>query len=212
MSKQIVFGCVYHWWRGDDLPELTSLPEFASRVITDKNLLASLHNITEDEIQARFDDAAHCYVAFLDDVPVGYGWVGTKEGLIRQGGLVWTLGEGDRYLGDFVTLPNFRGRGVYPNLLQAILRSEPAAAERFWIGHHGPNVASQRGIQKAGFVLHQLIMLSNDGQVTVKPQGDMTRAFADPQLPAQEAFFQNIPEVVRRQLVQEHAHLFEKSD
>lgn len=85
MSKQIVFGCVYHWWRGDDLPELTSLPEFASRVITDKNLLASLHNITEDEIQARFDDAAHCYVAFLDDVPVGYGWVGTKEGLIRQG-------------------------------------------------------------------------------------------------------------------------------
>ncbi len=208
MNKQIVLGCSYHWWRGDDLPELTPLPGFASRIVTEKSLLASLHNITEDEIQARFDEGAHCYVAFLDEVPAGYGWVGTKIGHIRQVGLTWTLGERDRTLWDFATLPEFRGRGVYPHLLQTILRAEPAAAKRFWIGHQGQNTASKRGIVKAGFSLNNLTLLTSEGQIVQQPQGDLTRALADPMLPAAKAHQQNMPTVVRQQFVKEFAHLF----
>jgi GNAT superfamily N-acetyltransferase len=58
---------------------------------------------------------------------------------------------GNRYLMDFYTLPAWRGRGIYPRLLQAILARESAEAKRFWILHHRGNVASARGIEKAGF-------------------------------------------------------------
>ena len=44
-------------------------------------------------------------------------------------GLSWPLGPQDRHLWDFVTLPAYRGRGVYPHLLQAILRAESEGAE-----------------------------------------------------------------------------------
>jgi hypothetical protein len=53
-------------------------------------------------------------------------------------------------LWDFMTLPEWRGKGVYPALIQAMLHDE-AGAERFWVGHDVPNVASGRGITNAGF-------------------------------------------------------------
>lgn len=208
MNKQIVLGCSYHWWRGDDLPELPLLPNFTSRVVTNKSLLASLHNLTEAHIQSRFDENAHCYVGFLEDVPVGYGWVGTKVEHIRQVGLVWPLGEEDCALWDFVTLSEFRGRGVYPHLLQAILRAESVSVERFWIGHQGQNTSSERGIVKAGFRLNNLTLLTSEGQIVQQSQGDPVRALADPMLPAAEAHNKNIPEVVRQQMLNEFAHLF----
>jgi GNAT superfamily N-acetyltransferase len=208
MSKQITLGCAYHWWQGNPLPELSPLPGFAARLVTDKGLLAQLHELDEATIQARFDEGARCYVAFLNDTPVGYGWVGTKVGHIREIGLEWTLGEPDCILWDFATLPAYRGRGVYPHLLQAIIRAESTHTERFWIGHQGQNVASQRGIQKAGFILHNLTLLTSEGQVVQQPQGDLARAMADPMLPAVQAHLQNMPEVMRQQLLQEFAHLF----
>jgi GNAT superfamily N-acetyltransferase len=208
MSKQITLGCSYHWWQGDPIPELPPLPGFAARLVTNKGFLAQLHDIDEAVIQARFDEGARCYVAFLDNIPAGYGWVGTKVGHIREVGLEWTLGEPDCVLWDFVTLPAYRGRGVYPHLLQAIIRAEAAHAERFWIGHQGQNVASQRGIQKVGFILNNLTVLTAEGQIIEQPQGDLARAMADPMLPAAKAFGQNMPEEVRQQLLQAFAHLF----
>lgn len=86
-SKQIVLGCRYHWWRGDTLPELQPLPGFVARIIEDKIFLAQLHAVNEDVIQARFTEGAHCYVAFLEGVVVGYGWVGTKVGHIGSADL-----------------------------------------------------------------------------------------------------------------------------
>jgi GNAT superfamily N-acetyltransferase len=208
MNKQIILGCSYHWWQGDPIPELPPLPGFAARLVTDKGFLAQLHDIDEAAIQARFDEGARCYVAFLDDIPVGYGWVGTKVGHIREVGLEWTLGEPDCVLWDFVTLPAYRGRGVYPHLLQAIIRAELAHTERFWIGHQGQNVASQRGIQKAGFILNNLTVLTSKGQIVQQPQGDLARAMADPMLPAAKVHSQNMPKEVRQQLLQAFAYLF----
>ena len=208
MAKQIVLGCAYHWWQGDPLPELSSLPGFAARVVTDKGLLAQLHESDEATMQARFDEEARCYVAFLDGVPVGYGWVGTKVGHIQEVGLEWTVGEADCVLWDFVTMPAYRGRGVYPHLLQAIIRAESAHCERFWIGHQGQNVASQRGIIKAGFILHNLATLTAEGQIEQQPQGNSARALADPMLSAAQAHSQNMPEAARQQLLEAFAHLF----
>lgn len=211
MTEQITLACGYHWWQGDPLPELPPLTGFAARLVTDKALLAQLHALDEVAIQARFDEGARCYGAFLDDVAVGYGWVGTKVGHVQQIGLEWTLGEVDCALWDFATLPAYRGRGVYPHLLQAIIRAKAAYGARFWIGHQGQNVASQRGIMKAGLILHNLTILTAEGQIEQRPQGDLARAMADPMVPAAEAHSQNMPEAVRQRLSKTFAHLFQST-
>ena len=73
---------------------------------------------------------------------------------LRSGRLVAviTIPPGERYLWNFVTLKAFRGLGIYPRLLQAIVRAESATAEKFWIAYAPENHASGAGIGKAGFV------------------------------------------------------------
>jgi hypothetical protein len=55
-------------------------------------------------------------------------------------------------LWNFVTFAIYRGRGIYPRLLQRILDLESATAEHFWIAYAPENRASGAGITKAGFV------------------------------------------------------------
>lgn len=192
MSNQTILGCEYNWWLGDPLPKLEPLDGFQAAVIEDVDLLANLHNLDTAEIQRRFDEDNLCYVAYLNDVPAGYGWVATKVARIIEASLSWTLAPQDRHLWDFVTLPAYRGRGVYPHLLQAILRAESQKAEHFWIGHRGDNLASQRGIIKAGFNLHWLFVLTPEGKIDHQPQ-DMARVTADPRWSIIQTVFDNAP-------------------
>ncbi|GLV55602.1 hypothetical protein KDH_24460 [Dictyobacter sp. S3.2.2.5] len=70
----------------------------------------------------------------------------------------------------FVTLPAWRGQGIYPRLLQHILRSEGEGNERFWIVHQHENVASQRGIEKAGFqIASKVYFIAADKLALVPP-------------------------------------------
>ena len=50
-----------------------------------------------------------------------------------------------------MTLASHRGLGIYPRLLDAIVRVESSEAERFWVGYAPENHASGTGIRKAGF-------------------------------------------------------------
>lgn len=197
MSDETILGREYNWWRGDALPELKPLEGFQAAVVGDVELLARLHELDPDEMQRRIDGGNRCYLAFLDGEPVGYGWVATEVGRIEEAGLSWPLGPQDRHLWDFVTLPEYRGRGVYPHLLQTILRAESEEAGHFWIGHRGDNLASQRGILKAGFKLHWQFVLTAAGELDHQPQGDMARVTADPRWPMLQSFFENVtPEMV----------------
>jgi hypothetical protein len=45
----------------------------------------------------------------------------------------------------------FRGLGIYPALLQYIIRREREKANHFWIVHAPENNSSLKGIKKAGF-------------------------------------------------------------
>lgn len=138
------------WWRGDPLPKLPSLSAFSARRATDPVLLGRLTRLPESVLAARFDTDNEIFVAFVADEPAGYGWLARRSGGIDALDYSFDLPSGNGYLWDFVTLPDWRGRGVYPHLLQAILRQEPDI-ERFWIGFEARNLASARGIQKAGF-------------------------------------------------------------
>lgn len=63
------------------------------------------------------------------------------------------LRAGEAEITHCVTLPEFRGRGLYPHAIRGLCRvaSERGIERVFMITNH-LNVASQRGIEKAGFV------------------------------------------------------------
>jgi GNAT superfamily N-acetyltransferase len=142
----MALGC---WWRGDPLPDLPSLQGFSTLIATDTQLVTHLTGLSQQEIEARFQHGHHAYIAFIEQVPVAYGWVAERTAGVREIQLSFTLSAQNRYLWDFQTFPAWRGRGVYPHFLQTIVRQE--MAERFWILYQPGNTAAVHSIEKAGF-------------------------------------------------------------
>lgn len=139
------------WWQGDSLPHLPPLSGFDVEVGADVDRIAALTSLGHDEVEARLGAGHRIYIAMVDGIPTSYGWVATLASSIGELDVSFSLPAGDRYLWDFVTLPEWRGRGLYPRLLQAIISHELAAAQRFWIINAPENAASGKGIAKAGF-------------------------------------------------------------
>lgn len=138
--------------RDDPMPSLPPLSGLSVRRELDAAAMAALQNRSVAEVSSRFAAGHQAYVAFMDGQPAAWGWVGTRSANIGELDASFTLAEGERYLWNFVTLPSHRGLGIYPRLLQAIVRAESAEADRFWIGYAPENHASGAGIRKAGFV------------------------------------------------------------
>src|SRR5579884_588948 len=136
---------LWSWWQDDALPELAPLPGFGAAAELDRAMLAGLTELDEAEIAARLAAGHRAYVARFDGVPIAYGWVATLTAAIGELDVAFALPPGDRYLWDFATLPAWRGRGLYPRLLQAILEQEGWEARRFWIINAPENRASAAG-------------------------------------------------------------------
>lgn len=171
------------WWRGDALPNLAPLPTFSASTSTDIPLIAQLANLSEQEVRNRIQKENRSYIAFMDDTPVAYGWVATQKSGIAELQFAFTIPAGNRYLWDFLTLPQWRGRGIYPHLLQAIIQQEQQeqAAERFWIGYEPGNETSAHSIKKAGFHLVGDIVIAENRVVgfTLCDTSDHAQASAD---------------------------------
>jgi GNAT superfamily N-acetyltransferase len=144
-------------------------------------MLAELNRITIKDVGARRQAGHRPYVAYLHGTPVAYGWVATREASIGELDLTIALPPSDRYLWDFATLPEWQGRGLYPRLLQAILRQE-AEAERFWIIYAPENLPSGAGMHKAGFTPAAELSFDADRQVRLAPLGALVRARAAAEL------------------------------
>ncbi len=150
------------WWNGDPLPSLSTLPAFSACLSTDTQLISRLTTLSPQEIEARLQSNNHVYLAFLDQTPVAYGWVANRVGGVDEIHLSFTLPPRNRYLWDFLTLPAWSGRGVYPYFLQAIIRQEQHAVDRFWIMYAPGNNAAAHSISKAGFVfVGELVFTQN---------------------------------------------------
>jgi GNAT superfamily N-acetyltransferase len=138
------------WWRGDAFPNLPPLPAFSAYKEADAHAIVQLTGLSEREASKRLQAGHIAYVAAIGDSPAAYGWVATQTGGIVELQLTFSVAPGNRYLWDFLTLPHWRGRGIYPHLLQEIIRQEQNV-ERFWIGYAPGNDVSAHGIEKAGF-------------------------------------------------------------
>jgi len=171
-------GSWYGWWRGDPLPALPFLDGLAVERVDDADTIAAIARLSADEAASRLTTGNRAYVARIHGAAVAHGWSATRAVEIGEISLSFTLSPGDHYLWAFATASDWRGRGVYPRLLQAILRAEMDEAARFWIGHEPGNAASGRGILKAGF--------THTGDLFLLPGGSLALAPADPPERARE--------------------------
>jgi ribosomal protein S18 acetylase RimI-like enzyme len=163
--------------RDDPTTALSALAGFRVEEERSAAVMATLQGRTDAEMQARFDAGHRAYVARIGDEPAAWGWVATREARIGELDTTVRLPLDERYLWNFVTLPAFRGRGVYPRLLQAIVRAESSSATRFWIAYAPENRASGAGIRKAGFTALAELSFDRQGRAALKslaPDGART--------------------------------------
>jgi len=115
----------------------------------------------------RFAEGHRAYVASRTGEAAAWGWIATQTARIGELESSFAIPTGERYLWNFVTLPAHRGLGIYPRLLQAIVRAEAREAERFWIACAPENRASGGGIAKAGFTPLAEMSFDADGRPAV---------------------------------------------
>jgi GNAT superfamily N-acetyltransferase len=166
------------WWRSDHLHALPPLAGFYAGPTDDAAMLAQLADLEITEVQRRLHEGHRPYVAWINDQPVAYGWMATQTAHVGELDITITLSQTNCYLWDFATLPAWRGRGIYPRLLQAILLKERATVERFWIIAAPENWASSAGISKAGFTSIAHLSFQHQGQPGLAPIIDGERLSA----------------------------------
>ena len=154
--------------RHDPAPALAPLGGLTVARVDSVRTMAWLQDRPDDVIAARVAAGHRAYVASLDGQPAAWGWVATERASIGELATEFAIPAGDRYLWNFVTLATHRGLGIYPRLLDAIVRAESGEAERFWIGYAPENHASAAGIRKAGFVTVAELSFDDAGRAAVR--------------------------------------------
>ena len=115
-------------------------------------LASSTSSLPLTEITKRLESGRQGYAAWVDNQIAAYGWVSFEDEDIGELNLRIKLLPGEAYIWDCVTLPAFREKLLYSALLIYILGELRAQNLcRAWIGADFDNVASQRGMARAGF-------------------------------------------------------------
>jgi hypothetical protein len=154
--------------RDDVTTPVAPLPGLVVHRESDAAAMAALQGRPVDAMAERFAAGHRAYVARLDGANAAWGWVATRTADIGELGTTFALPAGERYLWNFVTLPSHRGRGIYPRLIDEIVRAESREAERFWIAYAPENRASGSGIVKAGFFSVAELSFDTQGRPAVK--------------------------------------------
>lgn len=154
--------------RDDPAPELSAAHGLSVECELDAARMAALQHKPVGEILRRFAEGHRVYIARYAEIPAAWGWVATDSAKIGELGSTLMIPRGERYLWNFVTLEAYRGRGIYPRLLDAIVRRESGEAARFWIAYAPENRASEAGIRKAGFVPVAELSFDAAGQPAVR--------------------------------------------
>lgn len=154
--------------RDDMVPAMARLPQLSVAREPNPAVMARLQGKPVDEMNRRFAQGHRAYIGYWSGEPVSWGWVATSEADIGELRITFTIPEGERYLWNFVTLASHRGLGIYPRLLNEIVRAESAEAERFWIAYAPENRASGSGIRRAGFVTVAELSFDASGRPAVQ--------------------------------------------
>jgi GNAT superfamily N-acetyltransferase len=165
------------WWRNDPLPELRPLDGLDIQSAGEPIAFANF-DIPVTEAARRITDGHRPYIASYRGQPAAYGWVATLAADIGELDLAFEVPSNERYLWDFKTRPEFRGLGIYPRLLNAIIRQESRTADRLWILASPENTSSNTGIARAGFRDAGTVRFTEKGTPALGLRGAGTRALA----------------------------------
>lgn len=135
--------------------------------------LAELGPTSETECVARMQRGDACYGAWLGDTLVHAAWVQRAGShVIEPPGMTREVGAGEIWIYNCRTLETHRGRGLYPATLAWIVGDHAGAGgTAAWIYTSAQNLASQRGIARAGFVLDERLRAIRIGRdyVALRP-------------------------------------------
>lgn len=126
-----------------------------------------------------FDDAApvlqrlrsgrQCYIARIEEKLIAYGWITFDKESIGELGLSLRLQQGEAYIWNCATLPEYRGQRLYPALLAHMLvELQKAGIQRIWIGTDADNLPSQSGVARAGCQPIAEVFLAQDGRLSTR--------------------------------------------
>ena len=85
------------WWRGDPLPRLRAVPAFTVVPCEDDRLVPSLTGLDAGTVRERLQRGHRPWLARIGEVPVGWGWVATREAEILELAITFALLLGDYY-------------------------------------------------------------------------------------------------------------------
>lgn len=158
----------------DSIVDLSTMPGLSVHRETCSTAIAQLQGRAPEQMEGRFAAGHSAWIASIDGEPAAWGWVASRTADIGELGLTFSIPPRERYLWNFVTLPGYRGRGIYPRLLDAIVRSESAHADRFWIAYAPENMASAAGIRRAGFEPVAVLSFDASGKPALEAKGDLS--------------------------------------
>lgn len=143
----------------------------------DIRMLHLLTGLPKMEIERRFMEQNDAWVLWVKDIPAAFGWVAHAFAPIGELERFVQVGNGEVYLWNFRTAEQWRGRGLYPLLLQHILRTQVSqGTQRVWIIAKPENKASVRGIVKAGFDLIGNLSYDRRNELVLLPKEKGERA------------------------------------
>ena len=116
-----------------------------------------------DDMKARLERGDLCVIAIVDGRVAHYSWAqfsGQHE--IRDVGQRVEVQRGHAWVYHCRTADWAKGRGIYPFVLTRILTECKARnIQSAWIYAGAENVASRRGIERAGFLLYKRLIAVN---------------------------------------------------
>lgn len=176
-------GLLWTWWVTDELPLLPPLPGLHVEAPRESARIAPIIRTPKESIDRDFKSGNQVYLAYLHNNPIAYGWSACHDSMFGQPSVHFHVPAHNLYLHTFVTFSQWRGQGIYPRLLQAILQHHrQRSVERFWIIHQKENTASLRGIAKAGFHIAARVFRSPALGLHLVPYNNDARTWAGAEL------------------------------
>ncbi len=142
---------LYTFSSNNSLPFIKPVSGLQVKVCNNTKLLSVMAGVPEAAVEKRLDEDHVAFLATINEHPAAFGWIATSKAVIGELNHTMVLPRRNRYLWNFRTLEAYRGLGIYPALLQHIIRTDGDNADRFWIIHAPENKSSLNGIVKAGF-------------------------------------------------------------
>jgi|GEM_PF-3470271 len=154
-SSNVIFE-----WREQEIPTLSAKCPLEIRVGSDAdlNLIASFNGYTSDSaeiarIESRLQQGDKPYLAFSGLTLVNISWLCKRPRVaVTELWGTFAFGPDEAYINNCQTSFLFRGKNIYPVVLQRILKDlYNEGIKKVYIACKSSNKASIRGIQKAGF-------------------------------------------------------------